>query len=54
MSHRKIDVDYFDEDRLNEEDLYEADPRSPAEIEQATNTRISEVKSLLTRYESRY
>ncbi|KAL1917348.1 uncharacterized protein VTP21DRAFT_5004 [Calcarisporiella thermophila] len=53
MAHRKIDIDAFDEDRLNEEDLYYFatgdTPRSPAEIDASVRTTEQEVRALLSR-----
>ncbi|PPQ64123.1 hypothetical protein CVT24_008734 [Panaeolus cyanescens] len=46
---RKIDVDQYDEDVLHESELYDADPRSPAEVLDDVRQRQGAVRSLLAK-----
>ena len=46
---RKIDIDQFDEDRLDAAELYEADPRDPAEVLDEAKQRQAAVRSTLAR-----
>lgn len=49
-SFRKIDIDQYDEDVLQDSELYEADPRGPAEVLEDAKQRQVAVRSLLARY----
>lgn len=49
-SFRKIDIDIYDEDVLQETELYEPDPRDPAQVMGDTREAASEVRSLLAKY----
>ncbi|PPQ94266.1 hypothetical protein CVT25_004923 [Psilocybe cyanescens] len=46
---RKIDIDIYDEDVLQESELYEADPRDPAEVLEDAKQRAAHVRSLLAK-----
>ncbi|KAF9040098.1 actin-related protein ARPC5 [Panaeolus papilionaceus] len=46
---RKIDVDQYDEDVIQESELYEADPRPPAEVLEDARQRQGAVRSLLAK-----
>ncbi|KAH9477164.1 Actin-related protein 2/3 complex subunit 5 [Psilocybe cubensis] len=46
---RKIDIDIYDEDVLQESELYEADPRDPAEVLEDAKQRAGHVRSLLAK-----
>ena len=46
---RKIDIDQFDEDRLDASELYEADPRDPAAVLDEAKQRQAAVRSTLAR-----
>lgn len=46
---RKIDIDQYDEDVLLEEELYDADPRGPAEVLSDTKQKATTVRSALTK-----
>ena len=48
-SFRKIDIDQYDEDILLEEELYEPDPRPPAQVLQDTKEKATAVRSALSR-----
>jgi len=48
-SFRKIDIDIYDEDILQESELYEADPRGPAEVLEDAKQRAGMVRSLLAK-----
>ena len=47
---RKIDIDIYDEDVLQDSELYEADPRGPAEVLEDAKQRQTAVRSFLARY----
>ena len=47
---RKIDIDQYDEDVLQESELYEADPRDPREVLDDAKQRQIAVRSHLSRY----
>lgn len=49
MSFRKIDIDAFDEDALQESELYEPDPRSPSQVLSDTQKKVASVRSLSAR-----
>ena len=46
---RKIDIDAYDEDVLQDSELYEADPRGPAEVLEDAKQRQIAVRSFLAR-----
>ncbi|KAF8153957.1 actin-related protein ARPC5 [Crassisporium funariophilum] len=46
---RKIDIDQYDEDVLQESELYEADPRGPAEVLEESKQRQAAVRSSLAK-----
>ncbi|KAJ7688216.1 arp2/3 complex 16 kDa subunit [Mycena olivaceomarginata] len=46
---RKIDIDAYDEDVLQEEELFDADPRDPAQVLDDAKQRQSAVRSALAR-----
>ncbi|EJD05246.1 actin-related protein ARPC5 [Fomitiporia mediterranea MF3/22] len=46
---RKIDIDAYDEDVLLEEELYDADPRDPAQVLADTRAKAATVRSALAR-----
>ncbi|KAF8809811.1 arp2/3 complex 16 kDa subunit [Phlegmacium glaucopus] len=46
---RKIDIDIYDEDVLQDSELYEADPRDPAEVLEGAKQRQIAVRSCLAR-----
>lgn len=47
---RKIDIDIYDEDVLQEEELYEPDPRDPAQVLSDTKAKASQVRGILAKY----
>ena len=47
---RKIDIDAYDEDVLVETELYNPDPRGPAQILSDTKQKTSAVRSALSKY----
>lgn len=49
-SFRKIDIDQYDEDVLQDSELYEADMRDPAEVLNDAKQRQIAVRSFLARY----
>ena len=49
-SFRKIDIDQYDEDVLQDSELYEADLRDPAEVLNDAKQRQVAVRSFLARY----
>ena len=50
QAFRKIDIDIYDEDVLHESELYEADPRDPAEVLEDAKQRQAAVRSSLAKY----
>lgn len=46
---RKIDIDKYDEDVLLEEELYDADPRDPAQVLADTKAKATTVRSALAK-----
>ncbi|KIJ16836.1 hypothetical protein PAXINDRAFT_10547 [Paxillus involutus ATCC 200175] len=50
MSFRIIDVDAYDEDVLTEDELYDPDPRDPAQILDDTKQQQAAVRSSLNKY----
>lgn len=49
VNFRKIDIDKYDEDVLLEDELYEADPRDPAQVLNDTRTKVNAVRSALSK-----
>ncbi|KAG6336739.1 hypothetical protein ID866_2344 [Astraeus odoratus] len=49
MSFRKIDIDAFDEDILQESELYDPDPRQPAQVLSDARQKQSAVRSSLSK-----
>lgn len=49
MSFRKIDVDAYDEDVLQETELYEPDPREPAHVLSDAKQKQLAVRSALNK-----
>jgi actin related protein 2/3 complex subunit 5 len=52
MSFRKIDVDAYDEDVLQETELYDPDPREPAQVLSDTKQKQLAVRSTLNKHVS--
>ena len=50
VAFRKIDIDKYDEDTLLKEELYDADPRDPAQVLSETRAKATQVRSILSRY----
>jgi actin related protein 2/3 complex, subunit 5 len=46
---RKIDIDAFDEDVLQESELYEPDPRDPAQVLQDAKQKAAAVRAALSK-----
>lgn len=46
---RKIDIDIYDEDILQESELYDADPRDPAQVLDDAKQRQTAVRSALAK-----
>jgi actin related protein 2/3 complex subunit 5 len=46
---RKIDIDQYDEDVLAETELYDADPRDPAQVLNDAKQKSAAVRSALSR-----
>ena len=46
---RKVDIDIYDEDDLQETELYAADPRDPAAVLDDAKQRQTAVRSLLAK-----
>ena len=49
INFRKIDIDAYDEDVLAETELYDPDPRDPAQILNDTKQKASAVRSALSK-----
>ena len=49
-SFRKIDIDQYDEDVLLESELYEPDPRDPAQVLSDAKQKAATVRQSLARY----
>lgn len=49
-SFRKIDIDQYDEDVLQDSELYEADTRDPVEVLDEAKQRQVAVRGFLARY----
>lgn len=47
---RKIDIDAYDEDILQESELYDANPREPAQVLDDAKQRQVQVRSSLSRF----
>lgn len=52
MSFRKIDVDVYDEDVLQETELYDPDPREPAQVLSDAKQKQIAVRSALNKLRS--
>lgn len=50
VNFRKIDIDQYDEDVIQENELYEADPRDPAQVLNDTKQKAAAVRSSLSKY----
>lgn len=50
-SFRKIDIDQYDEDVLLESELYEPDPRDPAQVLSDAKQKAATVRQSLARYD---
>jgi len=50
VAFRKIDIDAFDEDVLLESELYDPDPRDPAQIIEETKAKAGAVRGSLSKY----
>lgn len=48
-SFRKVDIDAFDEDVIQESDLLEPDPRSPSEALSESKQKAAMVRSALSK-----
>ncbi|KAH8108355.1 actin-related protein ARPC5 [Phellopilus nigrolimitatus] len=46
---RKIDIDVYDEDVILEEELYNAEPRDPAQVLSETKAKATHVRSVLAK-----
>ncbi|KAJ3728682.1 arp2/3 complex 16 kDa subunit [Lentinula raphanica] len=49
VAFRKIDIDVYDEDALQETELFDADPRDPAQVLEESRARQVSVRSLLAK-----
>ncbi|KAI0798197.1 arp2/3 complex subunit [Abortiporus biennis] len=49
VNFRKIDIDQYDEDVLNEEELYEPDRRDPSQVLNDTKAKSAAVRSALSK-----
>lgn len=49
VAFRKIDIDVYDEDALQDSELYEADSRDPAQVLGDARARQASVRSLLAK-----
>jgi hypothetical protein len=47
---RKIDIDQYDEDVLLDSELYEPDPREPAQVLEEAKQKSGSVRSFLSKY----
>jgi len=50
VNFRKINIDQFDEDALQDSEVYEQDPRNPADVLDDAKQRQIAVRGLLARY----
>jgi actin related protein 2/3 complex subunit 5 len=48
---RKIDIDQYDEDALQDSEVYEQDPRNPADVLDDAKQRQIAVRGLLARFQ---
>ena len=48
-SFRKIDIDIYDEDILQETELYDADPRDPSQVLEEARQKQVAVRTLLNK-----
>lgn len=49
LNFRKIDIDQYDEDVLQEEELYEPDSRSPVQVLSETRDKANAVRGYLAK-----
>lgn len=49
VSFRKIDIDKYDEDVLLESELYDADPRDPAQVMADAKSKAATVRTTLAK-----
>lgn len=49
QAFRKIDIDAFDEDALQESELFEADSRDPGQVLEEARARQTSVRSFLAK-----
>ena len=52
VNFRKIDIDQYDEDVLLDSELYDSDPRDPAQVLSDTKQSAAAVRSSLSKYVS--
>lgn len=50
VNFRKIDIDQYDEDVLLDSELYEADPRDPAQALNDVKQKAASVRGSLSKY----
>lgn len=50
VNFRKIDIDLYDEDVLLDSELYEADPRDPAQALNDVKQKAASVRGSLSKY----
>ena len=50
LNFRKIDIDIYDEDVLQESDIYDEDPRDPGQVLAEAKHKQAAVRSALARY----
>ena len=50
VNFRKIDIDQYDEDVLFEHELYEPDPRDPAQVLSDTKQKATAIRGFLSKY----
>jgi len=50
VNFRKIDVDVYDEDVIQESELYDADPRDPAQALEDARQKQAAVRGALAKY----
>ena len=49
VNFRKIDIDQYDEDVLFEHELYEPDPRDPAQVLSDTKQKATAIRGFLSK-----
>ena len=54
VNFRKIDIDQFDEDAIKDSEVYEVDPRNPADVLDDAKQRQIAVRGLLARLRSSF